>query len=128
METRVNIQPNKLIHLEDSMVMYGVYNAETLEKLINTIHQMYNIITSNERLFAGELSAAFTWYINKNGVHHYAINFLLYLRTLREKYIERYEEFIMQLKMYANVIRILQISLMSPFKLQEILTAFKNAI
>ena len=32
METKVNIQHNKLIHLEDSMVMYGVYNAETLEK------------------------------------------------------------------------------------------------
>ena len=32
METKVNIQHNRLIHLEDSMVMYGVYNAETLEK------------------------------------------------------------------------------------------------
>ena len=28
METKTNIQHNKLIHLEDSMVMYGVYNAE----------------------------------------------------------------------------------------------------
>ena len=27
------------------MVMYGVYNAETLEKLINTVHQMHNITT-----------------------------------------------------------------------------------
>ena len=31
METKTNIQCNKLIHLEDSMVMYGIYNAETLE-------------------------------------------------------------------------------------------------
>ena len=36
METKVNIQHKKLIHLEDSMVMYGVYNAEFLEKLVNT--------------------------------------------------------------------------------------------
>ena len=56
METKVNIQHNKLIHLEDSIIMYGVYNAETLEKLINTVHQMPNTTTPNERLFAGELS------------------------------------------------------------------------
>ena len=30
MKTNVDIQHNRLIHLEDSMVMYGVYNAETL--------------------------------------------------------------------------------------------------
>ena len=29
MENKVNLQCNKLIHLVDSMVMYGVYNAET---------------------------------------------------------------------------------------------------
>ena len=95
MEITVNIHHNKLIHFEDSVVMYGVYNAETLEKSIDTIHQIHNITTLNERLFAGELTTAFTWYVNKNGVHHYAINSLLYLRTLREKYVKMYEEFIM---------------------------------
>ena len=45
MENKVDSQWNNLIHLENSMVMYGVYNAITLEKLINTIHQMHNIIT-----------------------------------------------------------------------------------
>ena len=65
MENKVNIQCNRLIHLENSMVMYGVYNAETLKKLINTLHQMHNITTPNERLFTGTLSAAFTWYVNK---------------------------------------------------------------
>ena len=49
-ENKVNLQCNKLIHLEDSMVMYGVYNAEMLEKLINTVHKMHNITTPNERL------------------------------------------------------------------------------
>ena len=87
MENKINLQCNKFDHLENFMVLYGVYNAETLEKLINTIHQMHNITTLNKRLFAGTLSTSFTWYVNKNGVHHYAINSLLYLRTLREKYI-----------------------------------------
>ena len=75
-ENKVNLQQNKLIHLENSMVMYGVYNAKTLEKLIKTIHQMHNITTPNERLFAGKLGSSFTWYLNKNGVRHYAINTL----------------------------------------------------
>ena len=47
------------------MIVYRVYNAETLEKLINTVHQMHNIATLNERLFAGTLSTAFMWYANK---------------------------------------------------------------
>ena len=38
MENKVNIQHNKLIHLENSVVMYEVYNTEMLEKLINIIH------------------------------------------------------------------------------------------
>ena len=35
MDSKTTIQHNKLMHLEVSMVMYGIYNAETLEKLIN---------------------------------------------------------------------------------------------
>ena len=88
MKNKVNVQCNKPIHLENSMVMYGVYNEETLEKLINTMPQMHNISNPNERLFPGTLSTALTRYVNKNGVHHYAINSLLYLMTLREKYIK----------------------------------------
>ena len=36
MNDKVNIQHNKLIKMDDTMLMYGVYNAETLEKLIET--------------------------------------------------------------------------------------------
>ena len=39
METKANIQHNRLIHLEDFMVMYGAYNTKTLEKLVDTIHK-----------------------------------------------------------------------------------------
>ena len=85
---------------------------------------MHNITTPNERLFASELGTSFTWNVKKNGVHHYAIDMLLYLRTLRDKYVKMYEEFITQLHIYAKAIRILvkgylPISLISPSKLQE---------
>ena len=88
METKANIQCNKLMHLEDTMVMYGVYNVETLEKLVKTVHIMHNNTTPMEKLF--------TWYINQRGGQHHAVNTLLYLRALREKYVTMYEEFIMQ--------------------------------
>ena len=40
MDSKTTMQHNKLMHLEDSMVMYGIHNAETSEKLIkyNTLH------------------------------------------------------------------------------------------
>ena len=42
MSSKVDIQKNKLIHLENTLVMYGVYNIETLEKLIKTVHKLHS--------------------------------------------------------------------------------------
>ena len=42
MDSKTTIQHNKLIQLENSMLMYGIYNAETLERLINTVHHIHN--------------------------------------------------------------------------------------
>ena len=39
MENRVDIQSNKIFHLEDIIVMYGIYNSDTLEALIDTVHR-----------------------------------------------------------------------------------------
>ena len=61
MEMKANIQHEKLMYLEDIMVMYGVYNTKTLEKLVNTVHIMHNKTTPNEKLFAGDINSAFTW-------------------------------------------------------------------
>ena len=51
MDSKITIQYNKLMHVEDSMVMYGIYNAETLEKLIYTVHYIHNITSPNKKLF-----------------------------------------------------------------------------
>ena len=42
MDNKSTIQCNKLMQLEKSMLMYGVYNTETLEKLINTVCNIHN--------------------------------------------------------------------------------------
>ena len=62
MENKINLQCNRIIHLEESMIMYGIYNSESLEKLITTVHKMHNTTTPNEKLFAGTLSSWYTWY------------------------------------------------------------------
>ena len=54
MDSKIPIQHNKLMQLENSMVMYGIYNAETLEQLINTVHCIHNTTSSNEKLFTGQ--------------------------------------------------------------------------
>ena len=48
MDSKADIQHNRLMHLENSMLMYGVYNAETSAKLIKTVHNIHNTTTSHE--------------------------------------------------------------------------------
>ena len=42
MEGKPNIQHNKFVHLEDTMIMYDIYNSDTLTQLIETVHMMHN--------------------------------------------------------------------------------------
>ena len=45
MERKLNLERKKVFHLEDSMVMYGIYNAETIENLLNISETMHNKTT-----------------------------------------------------------------------------------
>ena len=70
---------------------------------------------------------------NAHGVQHYVMNALLYLCTIKEKYIEGYNEFITQLCIYTKDVRILAkgylpISLITPYKLQEIINLVKETL
>ena len=47
MNDKANIQCNKLMKLDDTMLMYGIYNAEMLEKLIKTVHETDNTTSSH---------------------------------------------------------------------------------
>ena len=115
------------------MVMYGIYNSDTLEALIDTVHILHNQSTWNERLFAGQRIDWYHWYLSAKGVSHYVINSLLFLTTAREKYVKMYERFINQLREYSQAIRILSkrylpISLLPPLKLNNILENVKEAL
>ena len=54
-DNKVDLQRNKIFHLEDSMVMYGMYNSDTLEDLIDTVHKLHNRTTWNEKLFSEQI-------------------------------------------------------------------------
>ena len=66
------------MQLENSKLMYGIYNTETLEKLITTVHNIPNTTSSCERLFAGQQSSLTMKYLYAHslGLHHYSINSL----------------------------------------------------
>ena len=115
------------------MIMYGVYNSDTLKDLIDTVHRMQNFTTWNERTFAGRLHDWMELYLRDEGVCNYAINSILFLTTVREKYVRMYERFLEELKLYSRAIRILSkgylpISLLPPSKLEKILSEVRIAI
>ena len=51
MDSKTTIQHKKLMQLENSMLMYGIYITETLEKVINTVHNIHNTTSLHGRLF-----------------------------------------------------------------------------
>ena len=135
MDNEINIQCNKLLRLDNTLLMYGIYIVETLEKLINTVHEIHNVTSSNERLFAGEYNPAVfrLLYTNILGVQQYTFNPLLFLRVVPDKYISLYRELIIQLKSYMSTIRILAkgylpSTLITPSRLQYILAEVKRSL
>ena len=135
MDNKADIQHNKLRHLQNSMLMYGVCNTEILEKLTKTVHDIHNTTTLHERLFAGQHSPSIfkSLYAHSLSLHHYSINSLLYLRTIQDKYISLYRELIFQLHMYTSAIRILEKgylpnTLITPEKIQEILHEVRKTL
>ena len=86
-------QRKKLMHLENTLVMYGIYNAKTLEKLVKMIQVIHSRQSLIEGLFSGQSVAGYEAYSQMHRVHsiqHYVINSMLYLHTIIDKYIKIY--------------------------------------
>ena len=78
---RQNIEHNRIYHLEDTMIMYGKSNSDTLTNLIGMRHRMHNLTSLKERLFEGRVNE---WLkqqlIHFNDEHSYSITALLFLK------------------------------------------------
>ena len=107
------------------MVMYGMHNSDTLEDLIDMVHKLHIRTTWNVKLFSGQITNWYNYYSSSSGVQHYVINSLLFLTTVREKYVKMYERFLNQLRQYSKAIPVLSkgylpITILSPSKLNII--------
>ena len=89
-----------------------------------------------ESLFAGQMTKAYEYYSQMHrdcSIQHHSITSMLYLRTIKDKYIEMYNKFISQLHNYVKAIRILAkgylpVTQVTPLKLQEILALVKETL
>ena len=102
LNSKTNIGNNRVYHLEDTMIMYGKYNSDTL---MEDIRSKFD----------------------------YSIDAVLFLTTVKEKYVRMYEKLINELKSYSKAIRILSkgylpITLITPSKLEAILQQVQLAI
>ena len=132
--SKSEIDHNRVYHLEDTMIMYGKYNSDTLMELVKTVHQMQNVTTWKEKIFVSEMNE---WLKHKLADIHnefdYSIDAVLFLTTVKEKYVRMYEKFIAELRSYSKAIRILSkgylpITLITPSKLEAILKQVQIAI
>ena len=82
------MQCNRVFYLEDTMIMYGTYNSDMLMDLIETVHKMHKVTTLREKIFAGTMHK---WLkeqlINSNNEYSYATDSMLFLTTIKEKYV-----------------------------------------
>ena len=109
------------------------YNSDTLEDLIDTGQKLNNRTTWDEKIFTGQIDNWYKYYLSSTGIQHYAINFLLFLTTVREKYVKMYKRFLNQLRQYSQAIRVLSkgyllITLLSPSKLNTILQNVRETV
>ena len=86
-----------------------------------------------KKTFAGKLHDWMEIYSHDEGICNYAINSILFLTTVREKYVKMSERYIEELKLYSKAIQILSkgylpISLLPPSKLENILKEVRIAI
>ena len=134
LNSREGIDHNRVYHLEDTMIMYGKYNSDILMELVNTVHQMQNVTTWKEQIFVSKMN---NWLKHKLenicSKFDYSMDAVLFLTTIKEKYIRMYEKFINKLRSYSKAVRILlkgylPISLIMPSKLEAILQQVQAAI
>ena len=84
LNSRTNIDHNRVYHLEDTMIMYGKYNSDTLMELVNMVHQMQNVTTWKEQIFVSEMNDWLKWKLeNIHSKFDYSMDAVLFLTTIK---------------------------------------------
>ena len=134
LNSRTDIDHNRVYHLEDTMIMYGKSNSDTLMELVNTVHQIQNVTMWKGKLFVSEMNDWLKHRLEEvRSEFDYSMDAVLFLTTVKEKYLRMYEQFINELRFYSKTIYFLSkgylpITLITPSKLEEILQQVQLAI
>ena len=95
MKEKADLQHNRMYHLEDTMIMYSKYNSDMLMDLINSVQHMQNLTSWKGKMFVGKMTEWVKKELAKSkNEYSYAITTILFLTTLKEKYVKMYERFI----------------------------------
>ena len=54
--SKSEIDHNRVYHSDDTMIIYGKYNSDTLMELVKTVHQMQNVTTWKEKIFVSKMN------------------------------------------------------------------------
>ena len=85
--------------------MYGKYNSDTLMELVNMVHQMQNVTTWEEKVFVSKMNEWLKCKLEDIcSAFDYSIDVVLFLTTVKEKYVRMYKKFINELKSYSKAI------------------------
>ena len=96
-------------------------------ELVNMVHQMQNVTMLKEQIFVSKMNNLLKQKLeNIYSEFDYSMDAVLFLTTIKEKYIRMYEKFINELRSYFKAVQILlkgylPISLITPSKLEAIL-------
>ena len=105
LNSQTNIDHNRVYHLEDTMIMYGKYNSDTVMALIDMVHQMQNITTWKEKIFVSEINDWLKCRLEDvYSEFDYSMETALFLTTVKEKYVRMYEKFTNELRSYLKAI------------------------
>ena len=89
MKEKVNLQHNRVYQLEDTMIMYGKYNSDTLMDLINSVHHIQNLTSWKEKMFVGKMTDWVKKELAKSKDEYaYSVDTILFLTTVRENMLK----------------------------------------
>ena len=73
LESKFNMQRNKINHLEDLVIRYESYTIESLDKIVSTIGAMHNKTTNIGKVITWKLNELVYYHLSMHGI----IKFLL---------------------------------------------------
>ena len=89
MKEKVNLQHNSVYQLEDTMIMYGKYNSDTLMDLINSVHHIQNLTSWKEKMVKGKMTDWVKKELAKSKDEYaYSVDTILFLTTVRENMLK----------------------------------------